>query len=433
MTYQEAVEYLYAATPAFQQVGASAYKPGLDTIIQLDSHYDHPHQSYRTLHVAGTNGKGSTSHSLASILQASGYRVGLFTSPHLIDFRERVRVDGIPIDESFVCLFVDEVRPLVEELHPSFFELTTMMAFVYFRHCQVDYAIIEVGMGGRLDSTNIITPDLSIITGISKDHTQYLGDTLSKIASEKAGIIKPDVSTIIGRADEAEVREVFYRRTKEVGAPLIWAQEEITFSSVRSSQGGQVFSLDHGRDTFPKELFFGLGGIVQRYNLPTILTAVTLLRQQGVAISDESLEAGLRDVVRATGLRGRWEILSKDPLLICDTGHNEDGIRYVVDQLLSLGRPLHIVFGMVNDKDISGVLALLPREATYYFTAASVPRALAAEHLRTLAQPFRLEGTAYPDLPTALEEAKRQAKPGDAIFVGGSNFLIADLLQYINS
>ena len=433
MTYQEAVEYLYAATPAFQQVGASAYKPGLDTIIQLDSHYDHPHQSYRTIHVAGTNGKGSTSHSLASILQASGYRVGLFTSPHLIDFRERIRVDGIPIDESFVCSFVDEVRPLVEELHPSFFELTTMMAFVYFRHCQVDYAIIEVGMGGRLDSTNIIMPDLSIITGISKDHIQYLGDTLPQIASEKAGIIKPDVPTIIGRADEAKVREVFYLRAKEVGAPLIWAQEEITFSSVRSSQGGQVFSLDHGRDTFPKELFFGLGGIVQRYNLPTILTAVTLLRQQGVTISDESLEAGLRDVVRATGLRGRWEILSKDPLLICDTGHNEDGIRYVVDQLRSLERPLHIIFGMVNDKDVSGVLALLPREATYYFTAASVPRALGAEHLQTLAQPFGLEGAAYTDLPTALEEAKRQAKPGDAIFVGGSNFLIADLLQYINS
>lgn len=433
MTYPQAVEYLYAATPAFQQVGASAYKPGLDTIRRLDAHYGHPHRSYRTIHVAGTNGKGSTSHSLAAILQDSGYRVGLFTSPHLLDFRERIRVQGEPVSESYVCSFVEEVRPLVEELRPSFFELTTMLALAYFRYEQVDFAVIEVGMGGRLDSTNILSPVLSIITGISKDHTQYLGDTLPKIAWEKAGIIKPATPIIIGRADEVEVREVFLQRGSEEQAPLIWAQEEITFEAITPEIGGQRFTLAKGRESFPAELFFGLGGFVQRYNLPTILLAVKELRRQGVSIPDEALESGLREVAPKTGLRGRWEILEQDPLLVCDTGHNEDGIRYVVEQLRALDRPLHILFGMVNDKDVSGVLALLPQEARYYFTAASVPRALPAEELQHLAHGYGLQGEAYPDLPAALEAAREQAQREDVLFVGGSNFLIADLLQYLNN
>lgn len=432
MTYPQAVEYLYAATPAFQEVGASAYKPGLDTIRRLDAHYGSPHKSYRTLHVAGTNGKGSTSHSLAAILQQAGYRVGLFTSPHLVDFRERIRVDGRPVSEDYVCTFVEEVRPLVEELRPSFFELTSMLAFAYFRAAEVDWAIIEVGMGGRLDSTNILSPALSIITGISKDHTQYLGDTLPQIAYEKAGIIKPATPVIIGRADEAEVRDVFRSRAEELQAPLTWAQEEVTFSAITSEQGGQRFVLDRGREHFPETLFFGLGGFVQRYNLPTILSAVRLLREQGVAIPKEALQAGLREVAPLTGLRGRWEVLEQDPLLICDTGHNEDGIRYVVEQLRALGRPLHLIFGMVNDKDVSGVLQLLPREARYYFTAASVPRALPAEELQRLAAGYDLAGEAFPDLATALTAARARAQRGEVLFVGGSNFLIADLLAILH-
>lgn len=432
MTYTQAVEYLYAATPAFQQVGASAYKPGLDTTHRLDAHYGHPHQSYRTIHIAGTNGKGSTSHSLASVLQMAGYRVGLFTSPHLVDFRERIRVNGEPVSEAFVCQFVEEAKPLVKELRPSFFELTTLLALTYFRHEAVDFAIIEVGMGGRLDSTNIIAPILSIITGISKDHTQYLGDTLPKIAYEKAGIIKPATPIIIGRADEAEVREVFLQRASEEQAPLTWAQEEVSFRTISPEAEGQRFVLNQGQERFPHELFFGLGGSVQRYNLPTILCAVGELRRQGIAIADEALQLGLREVATRTGLRGRWEILEQDPLLICDTGHNEDGIRYVVEQLRTLGRPLHILFGMVNDKDVSGVLLLLPREARYYFTAASVPRALPAEELRHLATGYGLRGEAFPDLATALASAREQAQPEDVIFVGGSNFLIADLLMHLN-
>ena len=429
MTYQEAIEYLYAKTPVFQKVGGAAYKPGLETTHYLDTHYSHPHRSYRTIHVGGTNGKGSTSHTIAAVLEAAGYRVGLFTSPHLLDFRERIRVNGVMISEDFVCRFVEEAEGLVDEVSPSFFELTTMMALVYFREQGVDFAVIEVGLGGRLDSTNIIQPILSIITGISKDHTQYLGDTLPQIAYEKAGIIKPSTPIVIGRADEPEVLEVFRERATQLSAPLTLASEAVPLGAIHSESRGQTFEVTDPTLITPEPLYFELGGLVQVDNLRTILSAVRLLREEGIAIPEEALRKGFREVTRMTGLRGRWETLSEHPTLICDTAHNEDGIRYVVRQLMALDRPLHLIFGMVSDKDVRGVLALLPQSAKYYFTAASVPRALAPEELRELAQPYGLRGEVYPSIREALAAAQSVAQPEtDVIFVGGSNFLIADLL-----
>ena len=426
MTYQEAIEYLYAATPVFQQVGTTAYKPGLETTHTLDTHYGHPHRCYHTIHVGGTNGKGSTSHTIAAVLQAAGYRVGLFTSPHLLDFRERIRVNGEMVSEDFVCRFVEEAKPLIEERSPSFFEITTLMAFDYFRQAQVDFAVIEVGLGGRLDCTNIISPIVSVITSISKDHTQLLGDTLEAIAREKAGIIKPHTPVIIGRGESPEVREVFVKKAAEEEAPIIFAEEAVHIKAQTPELPGQSFTLE-GEEALP--YYFGLGGLVQRDNFRTIYATIQELRRQGITISEEAFRNGLRYVVSLTGLRGRWEVLSQHPTLICDTAHNEDGVRYIVEQLRSLQRPLHIIFGMVNDKDIRGVLQRLPKEARYYFTAASVPRALAPEDLQALAEQYGLQGATYPNVHEALVAARKAANPDtEVLFVGGSNFLISDLL-----
>lgn len=431
MTYQEAIEYLYAATPVFQQVGTTAYKPGLETTHTLDTHYGHPHRCYRTIHVGGTNGKGSTSHTIAAVLQAAGYRVGLFTSPHLLDFCERIRVNGEMVSEDFVCRFVEEAKPLIEERSPSFFEITTLMAFDYFRQAQVDFAVIEVGLGGRLDCTNIISPIVSVITSISKDHTQLLGDTLEAIAREKAGIIKPHTPVIIGRGESPEVREVFVKKASEEEAPIIFAEEVVHIKAQTPEFPGQSFTLE-GEEALP--YYLGLGGLVQRDNFRAIYATIQELRSQGIAISEEALREGLRNVVSLTGLRGRWEVLSQHPTLICDTAHNEDGVRYIVDQLRSLQHPLHIIFGMVNDKDIRGVLQRLPKEARYYFTAASVPRALAPEELQALAEQYGLQGRTYPNVHEALIAAQKAANPEtDVLFVGGSNFLISDLLADLST
>ncbi len=431
MTYQEAIEYLYAATPVFQQVGTTAYKPGLETTHTLDTHYGHPHRCYRTIHVGGTNGKGSTSHTIAAVLQASGYRVGLFTSPHLLDFRERIRVNGEMVSEDFVCRFVEDAKPLIEERSPSFFEITTLMAFDYFRQAQVDFAVIEVGLGGRLDCTNIISPIASVITSISKDHTQLLGDTLEAIAREKAGIIKPHTPVIIGRGESPEVREVFVKKAAEEEAPIIFAEEAVHNKAQIPEFPGQSFTLE-GKEALP--YYFGLGGLAQRDNFRAIYATIQELRRQGIAISEEAFRDGLRNVVSLTGLRGRWEVLSQHPTLICDTAHNEDGVRYIVEQLRSLQRPLHIIFGMVNDKDIRGVLQRLPKEARYYFTAASVPRALAPEDLQALAEQYGLQGATYPNVHEALIAAQKAANPDtDVLFVGGSNFLISDLLADLSN
>ena len=408
MDYQATLDYLYNSAPLFQQVGAGAYKEGLANTWALDEHLGHPHRSYRTIHIAGTNGKGSCSHTLAAILQEAGYRVGLYTSPHLLDFRERIRVNGQPVPEEYVIRFVEEERAFFEPLHPSFFELTTAMAFRYFADAGVDVAVVEVGLGGRLDCTNIIRPDLCIITNISLDHVQFLGDTLAKIAGEKAGIIKPGIPVVIGEATP-ETRPVFAKRAEETGAPIHFAEEEAV------------------RD-YP-DMEFELKGLYQAKNRRTLLAALPLLQEAGYRIREEHIRNGFARVTELTGLMGRWQKLQEHPMLVCDTGHNVGGIQYIAEQLRrQTCRQLHIVIGMVNDKDVRGVLALLPHEAVYYFTQASVKRALPAEQLARLAAEAGLEGEVYPDVSSAVRAAQEKSLPEDFIFVGGSTFIVADLL-----
>ena len=408
MNYKNTLDYLYNSAPLFQQIGAGAYKEGLENTWALDEHFGHPHRSFRSIHIAGTNGKGSCSHTLAAILQEAGYKVGLYTSPHLIDFRERIRVNGQPVPEAYVIRFVEEERAFFEPLHPSFFELTTAMAFRYFAEEKVDVAVVEVGLGGRLDCTNIIRPDLCIITNISLDHVQFLGDTLEKIAGEKAGIIKPGIPVVIGETTP-ETRPVFQKKAEEVGAPIHFAEEEV-------------------KEVHP-DWEYELKGLYQEKNRRTLWAALPLLQEGGYQISESDIQAGFAHVVELTGLMGRWQKLQEHPTVICDTGHNVGGIQYIAEQLRrQVFRRLHIVIGMVNDKDVRGVLALLPREATYYFTQASVKRALPAGQLASLAAEAGLQGTCYPDVPSAVRAAQKESLPEDFIFVGGSSFIVADLL-----
>ncbi len=408
MNYKDTLDYLYNSAPLFQQIGAGAYKEGLENTWALDEHFGHPHRSFRSIHIAGTNGKGSCSHTLAAILQEAGYKVGLYTSPHLIDFRERIRVNGQPVPEAYVIRFVEEERAFFEPLHPSFFELTTAMAFRYFAEEKVDVAVVEVGLGGRLDCTNIIRPDLCIITNISLDHVQFLGDTLEKIAGEKAGIIKPGIPVVIGETTP-ETRPVFQKKAEEVGAPIHFAEEEV-------------------KEVHP-DWEYELKGLYQEKNRRTLWAALPLLQEGGYQISESDIQAGFAHVVELTGLMGRWQKLQEHPTVVCDTGHNVGGIQYIAEQLRrQVFRRLHIVIGMVNDKDVRGVLALLPREATYYFTQASVKRALPAGQLARLAAEAGLQGTCYPDVPSAVRAAQKESLPEDFIFVGGSSFIVADLL-----
>lgn len=408
MNYQNTLTYLYNSAPMFQQVGGSAYKEGLENTRILDKHFGNPHHSFRTIHVAGTNGKGSCSHTIAAILQEAGYRVGLYTSPHLVDFRERIRINGRPIPEEYVVHFVEKERSFFEPLHPSFFELTTAMAFCYFADEKVDVAVIEVGLGGRLDCTNIIHPDLCIITNISFDHTQFLGDTLAKIAGEKAGIIKKDIPVVIGETTP-ETKAVFLQRAEEVNAPMIFAED-----TTKNDYPGMRTELQ---------------GLYQIKNTRTILTALPLLKKAGYHIDEQSVRNGFAHVCELTGLMGRWQKLQDTPTLICDTGHNVGGITYIAEQLKQQNyRQLHIIIGMVNDKDVSGVLALLPKDATYYFTKASVKRALPEEELCKLAAKAGLQGSCYPNVSAAVTAAQEKSHPEDFIFVGGSSFIVADLL-----
>ena len=424
MTYQETTEYLYNSAPLFQHVGGDAYKEGLSNTHLLDEHFGHPHTKYRTIHVAGTNGKGSCSHTLAAILQSAGYRVGLYTSPHLVDFRERIRVNGEMVSEEYVIRFVEEHRAFFEPLHPSFFELTTAMAFNYFAESHVDVAIIEVGLGGRLDCTNIITPDLSIITNISPDHTQFLGDTLAKIAGEKAGIIKKGIPVVIGETTD-ETRPVFLHKAKEMDSPITLSDEQnIVTNSSSIHNGGRIYHT-----TLYGELVGELGGLCQEKNTNTILCATEELKRMGYPLTEEHIRHGFAHVCQLTGLMGRWQKLHKHPTLICDTGHNTGGIAYIVEQLKAQTYDhLHIVMGMVNDKDVSGVLAMMPKDATYHFTRASVKRALGEGELQALAARFDLYGESYPTVAEATQAALGSAKENDLIFVGGSSFIVADLL-----
>ena len=440
MTYEKAIKYLFDSAPMFQNVGAAAYKEGLGGTLLLDEHFGHPHRSYKTIHVGGTNGKGSVCHTLAAILQAQGYRVGLYTSPHLVDFRERIRVNGKMISKKRVVDFVKELKiengklkgnsifNLQSSIDFSFFELATALAFKYFEEQKVDFAVIEVGLGGRLDCTNIITPVLSVITNISFDHVQFLGDTLPKIASEKAGIIKPGIPVCIGENINEEVKAVFENKAKEVGAPITFAEDRPSKSPLK----GDFISSPFKREL---ERVFALKGLCQEKNQQTILTSIRLLREQGIEISDEAIKKGFAEVCTMTGLMGRWQILNKKPLTICDTGHNVGGMQYIVKQLQQTQhKHLHIVIGMVSDKDVSTVLSMLPKDATYYFTQASVQRAMPAERLSEIALSiFNFKCSIYNDVPSAYQAAKVNASEDDLIFIGGSTFVVADLLSFLKT
>lgn len=410
MNYQETVNYLFTSTPVFEKEGATAYKPGLDTMKRLDAHFGHPHTQYKTIHVAGTNGKGSCSHTIAAILQSQGYKVGLFTSPHLVDFRERIRVNGNMVSEKYVVDFVEKNRDFFEPLHPSFFELTTMMAFQYFAEQKVDYAVIEVGLGGRLDSTNIITPILSVITNISFDHTQFLGNTLTKIAGEKAGIIKQGVPVVIGEWND-ETKPVFDRVTKEKTAPIIYAQP-------------CSWDVD-----------FELKGRYQAKNKNTIATAIKTLEKANVTLHERAIKQGFEHVCKLTGLRGRWEKLGEHPLTICDTGHNLAGWEYLQPQIDAVKATVkHIVFGMVDDKDIEHVLKLLSalkgkNHIEFYWTQPNTHRAIPVEKVKDLASQMGMKGNCYSTVKQAFEAAKATAGENDFIFIGGSSYVVADLLS----
>ena len=426
MNYEETLNYLYSSAPLFQHIGKEAYKEGLANTHLLDEYFNHPHRRFRTLHIAGTNGKGSCSHTLAAILQSAGYKTGLYTSPHLIDFRERIRINGIPIPKEFVIDFVANHRHFFEPLHPSFFELTTAMAFHYFAQEQIDVAVIEVGMGGRMDCTNIIRPDLCIITNISFDHTQFLGDTLTKIAGEKAGIIKTGVPVIIGETTP-ETKTVFITHAKEVNTTIIFAEEEHLLQSSRLDEKGKCI---YQTTEYP-DLEGELVGLYQLKNTNTLLSAIKQLKKNGYRFIERDVRKGFSQVCELTGLMGRWQKLGSHPTFICDTGHNIGGISYIVEQLSRQQyKQLHFVIGMVNDKDISGILKLLPKDAVYYFTKASVKRALPEKELQYMARQAGLSGNAYPDVRTAVIAAKKNATENDFIFVGGSSFIVADLLKF---
>ncbi len=427
MTYTETIEYLFNAAPLFQNIGAGAYKEGLSNTHLLDEHFGHPHRSYKTIHVAGTNGKGSTCHTLAATLQHAGLRVGLYTSPHLVDFRERIRINGQMIPQQRVIDFVEQERSFFEPLHPSFFELSTALALLYFKEQKVDVAIIEVGLGGRLDCTNIIRPELSVITNISYDHTQFLGDTLEKIAAEKAGIIKSGVPVVIGETNGNEgVRNVFQQTAQTKNAPVWFADEANEVLGSRRSEGG----LWEYNTALVGKLCGTLTGECQPQNTATILCALRRLREAGFHITDEDIRMGFANVCAYTGLMGRWQTVSTQPHVVCDIAHNPAGLRYIGQQMNGLAnRALHIIIGMVSDKDISHSLAELPKHAKYYFTQASVKRALPADELATIARAKGLQGNTYPNVSEAFKAAMLSVTADDFIYIGGSTFVVADFMQ----
>jgi len=427
MTYQETVDYLFNQLPVFQKEGSSAYKPGLDTIKKLDTAFAHPHRQYACIHVAGTNGKGSVSHLTASVLQEAGFRVGLFTSPHLKDFRERIRVNGSMMPEEAVTAFVELFLNSPEQLlQPSFFELSTMMAFDWFAKQHVDIAVIEVGLGGRLDSSNIIQPVSTVITNISFDHMALLGNDLTSIAGEKAGIIKPGIPVVVGHANE-EVRTVFTQKTEACDSILLYAEDLLTVELKPENEFISLTVYEEGTLLY-KDIPCALNGWYQSENAATVLTLIRTLPETWI-ISEEHIRNGFRHVIMNTGLRGRWETISLNPRIICDTGHNEGGIRFVVRQLKATPHEqLHLVIGMVNDKDYHTVLSLLPQEARYYFTQAAIPRALPANELAAAAAEYGLMGCVYQSVKEAVEAAKKECRPNDLIFVGGSTFIVAEAI-----
>ena len=434
MTYKETCNYLFNHVPMFETQGSAGYKEGLDNSLKLDEHLGHPHRNYLTIHIAGTNGKGSCAHTLAAILQQCGYKVGLYTSPHLVDFSERIRVNGSPASHDFICKFVDQEKDFFEPLHPTFFELTTAMAFKYFSEEEVDIAVIEVGLGGRLDCTNIITPILSVITNISYDHMQQLGNTLEQIAMEKAGIIKKGVPVVIGETTP-ETRNIFEAVAQEKKAPILFAEDHPEVMSSELLLHGIRYQTKHYGNIQGE-----LGGIYQQKNANTILTTVRVLEDLGYMyrysdtsnseIRGKEIAEGFLSVCRLTGLKGRWQQLSEHPTVVCDTGHNIGGWQYLSQQLSQVKcNKMHIVFGMVEDKDMDGIMALLPQKATYYFTKSGNKRSVSENVLKIIGEQQGLIGESYPSVIDAYQSAINAAKPDDFVFIGGSTYVVADLLK----
>lgn len=419
MNYQQTLDYLYNSLPVFQRIGAAAYKANLDNTIKLDEHLGFPHHSFKTIHVAGTNGKGSVSQMIYEVLRMSGYKVGLYTSPHLRDFRERIIVDGQMITEQAVVDFVQHNKEFIEQVEPSFFEVTVAMAFDYFRACEVDIAVVEVGMGGRLDSTNIISPLLSVITNIDYDHTQFLGSTLDQIAAEKAGIIKPYTPVVVGES-RAETAPVFIQKARQEQTTVLFADQRYRCSN----RVGGRYTIDSLLDGFVFEVELGMEGDYQRMNVCTAIAALDLLSEY-LDITPESVKSGLASAV----VMGRWYKLGESPLVVCDTGHNKVGIKCVVEQIAQQNyQKLIMVIGMVSDKDIEAVLAMLPQQAYYIFTQASIPRAMDAMELSVKAQEYSLHGEVVGDVAGALSRARELAGEQDMIFVGGSTFVVAEVV-----
>lgn len=428
MTYQETLDYLFNAMPMYQRVGAQAFKADLVNISKLCNHLGNPQNRFKSIHVGGTNGKGSTSHALASILQEAGYKTGLYTSPHLKSFTERIKINGGEVSEGYVVSFVERNKTFLEEVQPSFFEMTVAMAFQYFAEEQVDFAVVEVGMGGRLDSTNIIVPELSLITNIGFDHVQFLGDTRAKIAWEKAGIIKENIPVVISET-HPETRPVFETIAKEKNAPVYFGNDRFQIDLVDNPSDDRflVFEvIDNNSACFQVKM--DLTGAYQVHNLVGILQAITILRESGLPIEQVDVMRGLEEITRNTGLKGRWQKLGESPLVICDTGHNVEAVRIIFSQIKKIKyKNLYIVWGMSNDKDTGLVLDLLPKEAYYFFTEAKLPRAMPTEELRKKASNFGLRGEAVPDVNQALDYARDRAGANDFIFVGGSTFVVAEL------
>ncbi len=432
MNYNEVLDYLLEHLPFYQRKGAVAYKGNLDNTLALDALFRFPHRRFRTIHVAGTNGKGSVSHMLASILAKAGYKTGLYTSPHLMDFRERIRVNGEVVPEAFVVDFVERFLGMnkTTKLEPSFFELTVMMAFDYFAKVEVDIAVIEVGLGGRLDSTNVILPELSVITNISLDHTALLGDSLGRIALEKAGIIKQTVPVIIGET-HPQTSQIFIGKALENRSTILFADQLFWVgTSMVSTDHKQIFNLKSKGGMLFENLKLDLLGKYQSKNICTLICTVLELQKMNWRISEANIREGLENVTNSTGLAGRWQTIGANPAIICDTAHNEAGIREVVLQLREMPyKKLHLIVGMVNDKDVGAVLALLPKDAIYYFTKASIPRAMNEHQLMQMASFFSLNGAAYEEVNMALCAAKLCADKDDLIFVGGSTFVVAEALN----
>mgnify|MGYP003575550460 CR=1 FL=1 len=434
MNYSETITYLYSRLPMFTKIGASAIKKDLTNTISFCRTLGDPQKKFKSIHVGGTNGKGSTSHMLAAILQKAGYKTGLYTSPHLRDFRERIRVNGEMISEEQVVEFVGTRKQTIETIEPSFFEVTVAMAFDHFANEEVDIAVIEVGLGGRLDSTNIITPLLSVITNIGLDHVNLLGDTLPKIAFEKAGIIKPGIPVVIGEKQK-EVANVFLEKARQVGSPISFASERWDISLLEDKGvQSQELELLHLEATSKEmngtlSLSLDLTGIYQLKNVKTVLEAVERLREQKFRIAADDVRSALSEVKNLTGLMGRWQVLGTDPLTICDTGHNEDGIKEVVKNLSSQKYDkLHMIIGMVKDKEIGKVLKLLPKDASYYFCQPDLERAKPYLELLLEARAEGLQGEGFPTVKSALEAARKAAGSGDLIFIGGSTFVVAEVV-----